>query len=268
MRTTLASGAAVEAFAGELGAEIGAFLRTRELPVEEAALPAAGRYLCEELGRQPGPFVVSGEAVRLRDALSAGLDGEAASALSEDLRALQSDPARSLALATAWLGGALARRTEAEREELGRALPEAAVWLVTEGTLPREVSRAALSTEVAGLLAHHPRVDHGRLTLRLDEFLDRLARFTRERVPAFRRWQAARHAALEAEAERLRLSELRPRVMATFVRSRLIDQVYLPLIGDDLAKQIGSVGDDRRSDRQGLLLLLSPPGYGKTTLME
>jgi Holliday junction resolvasome RuvABC ATP-dependent DNA helicase subunit len=52
------------------------------------------------------------------------------------------------------------------------------------------------------------------------------------------------------------------------VRNRLIDEVYLPLIGDNLAKQIGTAGAGARTDRMGLLLLISPPGYGKTTLME
>ncbi|MEZ6077713.1 MAG: AAA family ATPase [Pirellulaceae bacterium] len=31
---------------------------------------------------------------------------------------------------------------------------------------------------------------------------------------------------------------------------------------------MGAAGDGKRSDRMGLLLLVSPPGYGKTTLME
>jgi hypothetical protein len=35
-----------------------------------------------------------------------------------------------------------------------------------------------------------------------------------------------------------------------------------------LAKQIGTAGSDARTDRSGLLLLVSPPGYGKTTIME
>ncbi|MFP4053666.1 MAG: ATP-binding protein, partial [Phycisphaerae bacterium] len=52
------------------------------------------------------------------------------------------------------------------------------------------------------------------------------------------------------------------------VRNKLIDRVYLPLLGDNLAKQIGTSGASKRIDRQGLLLLISPPGYGKTTLME
>ena len=57
-------------------------------------------------------------------------------------------------------------------------------------------------------------------------------------------------------------------VLTSFVRNQLIDKVYLPLIGDNLAKQIGVVGENKRTDSMGLLLLLSPPGYGKTTLME
>jgi MoxR-like ATPase len=44
--------------------------------------------------------------------------------------------------------------------------------------------------------------------------------------------------------------------------------VYLPLIGNNLAKQLGAAGAGKRTDTMGLLLLISPPGYGKTTLME
>jgi ribosomal protein S18 acetylase RimI-like enzyme len=56
--------------------------------------------------------------------------------------------------------------------------------------------------------------------------------------------------------------------MSGFVRNKLLDEAYLPLIGDNLAKQLGAAGDDKRTDQSGLLLLISPPGYGKTTLME
>jgi hypothetical protein len=52
------------------------------------------------------------------------------------------------------------------------------------------------------------------------------------------------------------------------VRNRLINESYLPLIGDNLAKQMGTVGENKRSDLMGLLMMISPPGYGKTTLME
>ena len=57
-------------------------------------------------------------------------------------------------------------------------------------------------------------------------------------------------------------------MLTSFVRNRLIDQVYLPLVGANLAKQIGAAGATKRTDQMGMLLLVSPPGYGKTTLME
>ncbi|HSF15401.1 MAG TPA: hypothetical protein VLK65_07600 [Vicinamibacteria bacterium] len=84
----------------------------------------------------------------------------------------------------------------------------------------------------------------------------------------FREFQKSRHAVLVRENERLRLEEYKPRVMSAFVRNRLINDVYLPLIGDNLAKQMGALGEGKRTDLMGLLLLVSPPGYGKTTLME
>ena len=56
--------------------------------------------------------------------------------------------------------------------------------------------------------------------------------------------------------------------MTPFVRNRLIDEVYLPLIGDNLAKQLGAAGEGKRTDRWACCCSISPPGYGKTTLME
>jgi len=66
----------------------------------------------------------------------------------------------------------------------------------------------------------------------------------------------------------MKLDEFEPKVMSAFVRNKLLNNVYLPLIGDNLAKQLGTAGDNTRTDRMGLLLLISPPGYGKTTIME
>ncbi|HEX6159146.1 MAG TPA: ATP-binding protein, partial [Thermoanaerobaculia bacterium] len=109
---------------------------------------------------------------------------------------------------------------------------------------------------------------NGTLDLRLDELLARLGEFENVRVPAFRAYQQKRHAILERERKRLRLNELQPKVMSAFVRNKLISEVYLPLIGANLGKQIGVAGEKKRTDLMGLLLLVSPPGYGKTTLLE
>ena len=67
--------------------------------------------------------------------------------------------------------------------------------------------------------------------------------------------------------EEMRLGDFEPRVLTSFVRNRLADEVYLPLVGDNLAKQVGAAGARKRTDLMGMLLLISPPGYGKTTLV-
>ncbi|MGZ8901819.1 MAG: AAA family ATPase, partial [Limisphaerales bacterium] len=87
-------------------------------------------------------------------------------------------------------------------------------------------------------------------------------------VPQFKKYEAAKHRLLRAKEEEMRLESFKPRVLTSFVRNRLIDTVFLPLIGDNLAKQIGVAGENKRTDLMGMLLVVSPPGYGKTTLME
>ncbi|MGD9483070.1 DNA repair ATPase [Streptomyces sp. TRM70308] len=149
-----------------------------------------------------------------------------------------------------------------------RDLPEAVAVELCGDALDRREVAAPLTATVPGLLGTHPRLRGGALPLRLDEFLARTADFRTHRVPAHRAYTRRRNALLAAERERLRLDDFRPRVMSAFVRNRLIDEVYLPLVGDNLAKQLGTAGEERRTDSQGLLLLLSPPGYGKTTLVE
>jgi hypothetical protein len=56
---------------------------------------------------------------------------------------------------------------------------------------------------------------------------------------------------LDARTPPLRLDEFQPRVLTSFVRNQLIDDVYLPLIGDNLAKQIGAAGDTQTHRSHG-----------------
>lgn len=122
--------------------------------------------------------------------------------------------------------------------------------------------------QVNGLSGSHSRIVGGSLVVHYQELTRRLDHYMRDVVPRFRRLGEAKHRVLEVARRDMRLEEFRPKVLTSFVRNRLIDEVYLPMIGDNLAKQMGSAGEDKRTDRMGLLLLISPPGYGKTTLME
>ncbi|NDK23824.1 AAA family ATPase [Streptomyces sp. TR1341] len=223
---------------------------------------AAAAYLFDELtgGTGPEDFVLGGAARALLDKFRQALAG---SDYGRDLERLTELRARRQVV-EAWLTAyADASGSDAAPGELAEAV---AAELCP--ALPRYDGDARLTTTVEGLLGAHPRVAGGRLELRLDEFLARTARHTAHDVPGFRAYQRRRAALLAAERERLRLADHRPRVMPSFVRNRLVDEVYLPLIGDSLARQLGTTGAGKRTDTGGLLLLVSPPGYGKTTLME
>ncbi|MFF9819699.1 DNA repair ATPase [Streptomyces sp. NPDC014006] len=221
---------------------------------------AAASYLFEELTTAPDGFVLSASTRTLLDKFrrTAGT-----SAYADDLTALDDLAARRQLVET-WLSSySAATGTDLAPGDLAEAV---AAELCPD--LPRYDGDAPLTATAEGLLGTHPRITARRLPLRLDEFLARTARFAVRDVPAHRAYQQQRTTLVTAERARLRLDDHRPRVMSSFVRNRLVDEVYLPLIGDNLAKQLGTTGDTKRTDTGGLLLLLSPPGYGKTTLME
>ncbi|MFB7600830.1 DNA repair ATPase [Streptomyces sp. NPDC056160] len=225
-----------------------------------AAARAAAEYLFEELTTGPDGFVLAAATRTLLDKFRRTVGG---SAYDEDLVAL-GDLAARRQLAGAWLSAyADSTGAEATAGDLAEAV---AAELCPD--LPRYESDASPVTVAEGLLGTHPRITGRALPLRIDEFLARTERFASSDVPAFRAHQRRRAELVEAERVRLRLAEHRPRSMAAFVRNRLVDEVYLPLVGDSLARQIGTAGEDKRTDTGGLLLLVSPPGYGKTTLME
>ncbi|MFF0092218.1 DNA repair ATPase [Streptomyces canus] len=221
---------------------------------------AAAAYLFEELTSGPDGFAISAGTRTLLDKFRRTVG---TSAYDDDLAVLP-DPAARRQLVEAWLTSyTTTTGTEITPGDLAEAV---AAELCPD--LPRYESDAPLTRRVEGLLGTHPRISGRGLTIRVDEFLARTRRFRTQDVPAHRDFQRRRTALVAAERTRLRLDEYRPRVMSAFVRSKLIDEVYLPLVGDSLAKQLGTTGASKRTDTGGLLLLISPPGYGKTTLME
>jgi hypothetical protein len=227
---------------------------------EAAGDPLAGEYLFEELSSSPLGFATSAGARALVERFHRALGSR--KEFDDDLRALADDLEAREQLVRAWLTSFL---TSVGEESVD--LPEAvAIELCHD--LPRHDSSAELHGVVEGLLGSHPRIVDRRLEFRVDELLTRTRRFRTERIPAFRGYQRQRNELVARQRKRLRLEEYQPKVMSAFVRNRLLDEVYLPLIGDNLAKQLGAAGDAKRTDQMGLLLLISPPGYGKTTLME
>ncbi|KFE70299.1 DNA repair ATPase [Hyalangium minutum] len=268
LRSVFSSAAELTVLGNELGDHVGAFLTANKIAHSIAEARQAGRYLVEELGAERPRFTTSAEAVAVKDAFLGQLDRKGnRPAFEDDLRGLEKNLPERLRIARAWVDAYLAQR-EGGAGDAAHVAAEAAVLLLTERKLDRQEAGALTSLEVTGLLGQHPRITDRKMMLRLDEFLARLGEFRQLRVPAYHAYRGLLRDLLERERRKLRLEELSPKVLTSFVRNQLIDGVYLPLIGANLAKQLGAAGENKRTDRMGMLLLMSPPGYGKTTLME
>lgn len=121
---------------------------------------------------------------------------------------------------------------------------------------------------ITNLKGNHEVLNDGRLDLSYHQFIDKLTHFTTVSVPRYGAFVQLKEQIAKSYEKDLKVNELEPKVLTSFVRNKLINEVYFPLIGNNLAKQLGAAGDNKRTARMGMLLLISPPGYGKTTLME
>jgi len=121
---------------------------------------------------------------------------------------------------------------------------------------------------IEDLKGNHTVIIDGIYTQNYHEIISKLEHFSTVDVPNFKSFQKLKEEISKAYEKDLKIAEFEPKVLTSFVRNKLINEVYFPLIGNNLAKQLGTAGDNKRTARMGMLLLISPPGYGKTTLME
>ena len=121
---------------------------------------------------------------------------------------------------------------------------------------------------IDGLLGEHANIEQQQLHLQIDEFMQRLQHHQHVVIPGYERYLKVRQQVIERHRQQMRINEFMPKPLSSFVRNQLISESYLPLVGDNLAKQMGTADAKKRSDLMGLLIMISPPGYGKTTLME
>ncbi|WP_345237161.1 DNA repair ATPase [Hymenobacter saemangeumensis] len=268
-----------------------------------AEVAEAGEYLFHELTRGE-TFIISEEAAHLYESFQHSLrERKAVDAFESSVANLAEQPAAQVALIRQWLGAFLRNTGQSgsgnptpspspldARNPLGEGSPsstaselaplplggkgsgdgvhECAALLATATFSPARVIRTPLHETLTGLQGSHARIQERSYQLNFPEFRRRLLAYEQGIVPQFEAFGELKKQLLAGFAQELRLEEFRPRVLSSFVRNKLIDEVYLPLIGANLAKQIGTAGENKRTDLMGLLLLVSPPGYGKTTLME
>ena len=234
---------------------------TKLFPEED--VEAAGEYLFYEITNGTD-WVVSQEADKLLREFVMHLAQSGSEAnFAAAQKPLENNPKSHYQLLCDWVRGFLLTRNGENKY-----LDEVAALIFCDHHHVQAVVKASTEQVVEGLLGAHDAVQKGTYAFDYLLFQEKLGRFSRESVPRFEQYHQLRVKLIEREKELLRLDEFKPTVFAAFVRNMLIDTVYLPLVGDNLAKQIGATGDTKRTDLMGLLLLISPPGYGKTVLME
>ena len=240
------------------------FVETTQLfPMD--LLDEGAEYLFHVLAGS-GRFAIDKSAVDLKDAFESHLlQKKFSDKFAKSSEALLEKPFANYRVLRDWLCSYLLQSGGKAKVEYA---DEIAMLLLPGNSNQIEIVEHSIECELTDMLGSHGRISQGRYLLNFCHFMSRLARHDQDIVPRFREYWKSRNTLVADYSEQLHLDEFQPRVLTTFVRNKLIDQTYLPLIGDNLAKQIGAEGEGKRTDRQGLLLLISPPGYGKTTLME
>ena len=251
------------------------FVETEKLSFELAEVQQAAEYLVEELA-----LSVAGEAVLVRSRYAAELLQSFQTSMQlcgawqeykDTLAKLGDKLALRWAITQSWLSAHI-EKSSTEAVNADRLwdgyIAEAAAALNVDEVIKNRESSAELEFSVENMMSEHIRIEDRSLSISLDDYLARVAHHRAVVIPGYYNFLQTRQAIVEDEKSRLKLEEFKPKPLTSFVRNRLLNEVYLPVIGDNLAKQMGTVGEDKRTDLMGLLMMISPPGYGKTTLME
>lgn len=221
-------------------------------------------YLLHELANDE-KFVIKENSVKLTEQLKNQLKHKSIEKQIENALAGCTSLEQKYQLHLAWLQSFINHQAIDAQHDV---LIEASLVMLMAAQCEFYTSSANTDCVVEGLLGQHANIVDRKLNINYQAFITKLRQFTYEHVPAFKQFHQKKQSILETQRKRLRLEEFKPRALSSFVRNKLINDVYFPIIGANLAKQIGAAGNNKRSDLMGLLLLISPPGYGKTTLIE
>lgn len=253
-------------------AEMTAFFTAIEVEFTEDQMLLAAEFLYEYLiaSHVSEKFQVSTHAAELVAQLQSHLESISEYKNFQDrLHALKHSPLLQWQLVGYWLKGMINNsHDESAAQKLYRYANEASVLILCDEDTCFDASAVSLECQAKQLLGDHKNIKDRTLTFEFDEFVERLSHYQEMLVPQYVAYREIKHEVMQQQKQLMSLETFKARPLSSFVRNKLINESYLPIIGDNLAKQMGAMGQEKRSDLMGLLLLISPPGYGKTTLME
>lgn len=265
MQRLFASQDALNLLVEEVSDALKEFIERNPIPCSPLIQSQAATYLVEEMARERLEFITSKYAMQLVEAFKQSLDDISWRHYQEVAEKMRGWPADRWQLADAWLQALV---NDKKNDQWRAYIPEAIALLKSDQRLDRRFTEVELELRITGLLGEHSRIQDRSLAFSVDSFVQRLANHRQIVVPGYLRYLQTRQEIIDTERAQLRLSEFKAKPLSSFVRNRLINESYLPIIGDNLAKQMGSLGAGKRTDLMGMLMMISPPGYGKTTLME
>ncbi|NOQ12951.1 MAG: AAA family ATPase [Methyloprofundus sp.] len=265
MQLSLTSHKATQLLTVEVEHTLKCFLKQYPIKFSELEIAQAATYLVAELSRERLEFISSKYAQQLNDELRRSLDESTWRNYQSTLEELQHRVDQRWQLTYAWLGALIEHK---DLHQLKNYIAEAAALLNGGQRIDRRNSQADLELSIDKLMGEHSNIQQRRLNFSVDAFLQRLQHHQQVVIPGYHHYHQTRQAIMVEKRDALRLEEFKAKPLSSFVRNKLINDAYLPIIGDNLAKQMGTIGDNKRSDLMGLLMMISPPGYGKTTLME
>jgi len=249
--------------AKEISSQLLLFTEQFPISVSMHSIAHASTYLVQQLATDATQFTQSKYARELVMGFNGALDDATKAKFTSALKALKSRPDQQWSLAHAWLNAFIHRK---QLVHLERYIPEAAANICGDTKLKTNDTKLELTVD--DLLGEHVKIEKQSLNISLDDYWQRMQLHETQTLPEYYRYLSLRSELMQIERDQLKLDSFKAKPLSSFVRNRLVNESYLPLIGDNLAKQMGTVGESKRTDLMGLLMMISPPGYGKTTLME
>ena len=252
--------------ADKLKANMSEFYHNLKMEFSDTILQASAHYLLQYFIRQQTKYVASAQGQQLFEQLTTHLQSNGEfTAVKNSLKQHANAIKEQWQIIGFWLNGLIEHQ---QTPHLQRYINEAIVLFLLNDEKVFAANAVSMSCAVDNLLGEHRRIKDRQLHFEFDELIERLENYHAFIKPQFDEFRKVKSQIMTTQKMSMNLDSFKARPLSSFVRNKLINESYLPILGDNLAKQMGALGAEKRSDLMGLLMLISPPGYGKTTLME